>query len=93
MQDTRNDARATSTERSHAYTAEVMRFWRAVLGYGQVGDEGLLDPRRRGPSPWFQRMDATRPQRNRIHVDVSVPHDEGGPRATGLGEQVLSDGL
>ena len=38
-----------------------MPFWRAVLGYGQVGDEDLLDPYRRGPSFWFQQMDAPRP--------------------------------
>jgi 4a-hydroxytetrahydrobiopterin dehydratase len=24
---------------------------------------------------WFQQMDAPRPQRNRIHLDVIVPHD------------------
>jgi 4a-hydroxytetrahydrobiopterin dehydratase len=27
------------------------------------------------PAFWFQQMDAPRPQRNRIHVDVTVPHD------------------
>ena len=27
------------------------------------------------PGFWFQQMDAPRPQRNRIHVDVTVPHD------------------
>ena len=29
---------------------------------------------------WFQQMDAPRPQRNRIHFDVSVPHDEAHQR-------------
>jgi 4a-hydroxytetrahydrobiopterin dehydratase len=24
---------------------------------------------------WFQQMDEPRPQRNRIHLDVAVPHD------------------
>jgi hypothetical protein len=47
-------------------------FWRAVLGYQEVGDQDLVDPHGRGPSFWFQRMDAPRPQRNRIHVDISV---------------------
>src|SRR6266508_5589399 len=46
---------------------EVMPFWRAVLGYRQVGDEDLLDPHSHGPAFWFQQMDAPRPQRNRIH--------------------------
>jgi 4a-hydroxytetrahydrobiopterin dehydratase len=58
----------------------VRPFWRAVLGYEdqpRSGPEGgLLDPARHGPAVWFQQMDAPRPQRNRIHLDVSVPHDQ-----------------
>jgi hypothetical protein len=42
--------------------------------------DGLIDPLGQGPAVWFQRMDAPRPQRNRIHFDVSVPHDEAEPR-------------
>ena len=37
-------------------------------------------PGAEGPAVWFQRMDAPRPQRNRIHFDVSVPHDEAEVR-------------
>jgi 4a-hydroxytetrahydrobiopterin dehydratase len=62
---------------------EVMPFWRAVLGYeyrGDSPDEDLIDPRGRGPSFWFQRMDAPRPQRNRIHIDVWLPHDQAEAR-------------
>jgi 4a-hydroxytetrahydrobiopterin dehydratase len=62
---------------------EVLPFWRAVLGYQERGDspeEDLVDPRGRGPSVWFQQMDAPRPQRNRIHVDVWVPHDQAEAR-------------
>ena len=59
---------------------QVMPFWRAVLGYTQVGDEDLDDRRGRGPSVWFQALDAPRPQRNRIHVDVWVPHDAAEAR-------------
>jgi 4a-hydroxytetrahydrobiopterin dehydratase len=60
----------------------VRPFWKAVLGYvdepppkpdGQV--IALVDPNRLGPAWWFQQMDAPRPQRNRIHIDVMVPHD------------------
>ena len=40
----------------------------------------MVDPLGQRPAVWFQRMDAPRPQRNRIHVDVSVPHDEAEPR-------------
>jgi 4a-hydroxytetrahydrobiopterin dehydratase len=60
--------------------AAVIPFWRAVLGYRQVGDEDLVDPRGRGPSLWFQPMGAPRPQRNRVHVDVCVPHDQAEAR-------------
>jgi 4a-hydroxytetrahydrobiopterin dehydratase len=63
----------------------IRPFWRAVLGYvdepGRSGPwDGLVDPLGQGPAVWFQRMDAPRPQRNRIHFDVSVPHDEAEPR-------------
>jgi 4a-hydroxytetrahydrobiopterin dehydratase len=53
----------------------VRKFWRAVLGYKDLGDEDLVDRRSSGPSIWFQQMDVPRPQRNRIHVDINVPHD------------------
>ena len=65
--------------------AAIRPFWQAVLGYveehGNSGPTGaLIDPLGEGPSIWFQQMDAPRPQRNRIHLDVSVPHDEAEAR-------------
>jgi 4a-hydroxytetrahydrobiopterin dehydratase len=75
-------------------TAKVRPFWRAVLGYREEGDEDLLDPHGRGPSLWFQRMDAPRTQRNRVHVDVSVPHDQAEARvaaAIAAGGHLVSD--
>jgi 4a-hydroxytetrahydrobiopterin dehydratase len=59
----------------------IRPFWRAVLGYvdgpTKRGEEpvDLFDPAGIGPEVWFQQMDAPRPQRNRIHFDVTVPHD------------------
>jgi 4a-hydroxytetrahydrobiopterin dehydratase len=73
---------------------DVMPFWRAVLGYRQVGDEDLLDPHASGPPFWFQQMDAPRPQRNRIHIDVWVPHDQADARvaaAIAAGGHLVSD--
>jgi len=73
---------------------EVMPFWRAVLGYRQVGDEDLLDPHSQGPAFWFQQMDAPRPQRNRIHIDVWVPHDQAEGRiaaAIAAGGDLVTD--
>jgi len=73
---------------------EVMPFWRAVLGYRQVGDEDLLDPRSQGPPFWFQPMKEPRPQRNRIHIDVFAPHDQAEARvaaAIAAGGHLVSD--
>ena len=63
----------------------VRPFWKAVLGYVDelptTGPKGpLVDPYGQGPAVWFQQMEAPRPQRNRIHIDVSVPHDEAPGR-------------
>jgi 4a-hydroxytetrahydrobiopterin dehydratase len=74
--------------------ARVRPFWRAVLGYPEVGEEDLLDVRRIGPPFWFQQMDAERPQRNRIHIDIYVPHDQVHARieaALAAGGSIVSD--
>lgn len=79
--------------------AAIRPFWRAVLGYvdepGLAGPGGgLIDPLGQGPAVWFQQMDAPRPQRNRIHFDVSVPHDEAESRigaALGAGGTLIND--
>jgi 4a-hydroxytetrahydrobiopterin dehydratase len=65
--------------------AAIRPFWKVVLGYvdepGHSGPEDpLVDPLRQGPAVWFQQMDAPRPQRNRIHFDLAVPHDEAEAR-------------
>jgi len=65
--------------------AAIRPFWKAVLGYadepGTCGPaDPLVDPLGEGPAIWFQQMDAPRPQRNRIHLDISVPHDEAHQR-------------
>jgi len=73
---------------------DVMPFWQALLGYRKVGEGDLLDPGTRWPSIWFQPMDAPRPQRNRIHVDVFVPHDQAHARveaALEAGGHLVSD--
>ncbi len=73
---------------------DLLPFWRAVLGYREVDDEDLIDPHFQGPPFWFQQMDAPRPQRNRIHIDVYVPHDQAEARvaaAIAAGGHVVSD--
>jgi 4a-hydroxytetrahydrobiopterin dehydratase len=58
-------------------TAEVMPFWRAILGYdprADSPDEDLVDPRTRGPSFWFEPMAEPRKDGGgAIHVAVWVP--------------------
>ncbi|MET7419520.1 VOC family protein [Dactylosporangium sp. NPDC005555] len=64
----------------------VRPFWKAVLGYGddpaEAGDPSgaITDPHRLGPAVWFQQMDTARVERNRIHLDISVPHDAAAQR-------------
>ncbi|HEX4787925.1 MAG TPA: VOC family protein [Actinospica sp.] len=77
----------------------IRPFWRAVLGYGdEAGANGpadpLVDADFQGPAIWFQQMDRERPQRNRIHFDIAVPHDEAPRRveaASAAGGRLLSD--
>lgn len=74
----------------------VRPFWAAVLGYVEdpPGSDVLVDPRRVGPPLWFQQMDEPRPQRNRIHIDVTVPHDVAEARveaAIAAGGHLVTD--
>jgi 4a-hydroxytetrahydrobiopterin dehydratase len=74
---------------------DVIPFWRAVLGYVERdGPEDLMDPHGRGPAIFVQQMDAPRPQRNRLHVDVYVPHDQAPTRvaaAIAAGGRLVTD--
>jgi 4a-hydroxytetrahydrobiopterin dehydratase len=63
----------------------IRPFWKAILGYADVPgstdpEDAILDPAGQGLAIWFQQMDEPRTQRNRIHLDVSVPHDEAQRR-------------
>ena len=77
----------------------IRPFWRAALGYcDEPGHSGprdpVVDPDGQGPAIWFQQMTEPRPQRNRIHLDVSVPHDETSVRiqaALAAGGKLVSD--
>lgn len=77
----------------------IRPFWQAVLGYGDEPghdepEAAVVDPAGQGPAIWFQQMDEPRPQRNRIHFDITVAHDEAEPRvraALAAGGMLVSD--
>lgn len=72
---------------------EVQPFWKAALGYKERLPHELQDPKRRGPLFWFNDK-PYQPPRNRIHVDVSVPHDLAEARVQAVldaGGRLLGD--
>src|SRR5690242_9002421 len=79
--------------------ASIRPFWKAVLGYideptASCAQDALVDPFGQGPAIWFQQMDAPQPQRNRLHLDVSLPHDEAHRRiepTIAVGGKLLND--
>jgi 4a-hydroxytetrahydrobiopterin dehydratase len=73
----------------------VRPFWVAVLGYDDVAAPAdLVDPSAGGPSLWFQQLDEPRTQRNTVHLDLTVPHDDAVARvdaALAAGGRLVSD--
>jgi 4a-hydroxytetrahydrobiopterin dehydratase len=59
---------------------KVRAFWCAVLGYEMAGDTDIADPEGLYPAVYVQQMDEMRTGRNRIHIDVAVPHDQAEAR-------------
>ena len=79
--------------------AAIRPFWKAVLAFtDELGHQGpqdaIIDAAGQFPSVWFQQMDEPRPQRNRIHFDITVAHDEAEARikaALDAGGVLVSD--
>lgn len=77
----------------------IRPFWKAVLAYqdepGRGGpDDAIVDPTGQLPAVWFQQMTEPRPDRNRIHLDITVAHDEAEARvsaALAAGGVLLTD--
>jgi 4a-hydroxytetrahydrobiopterin dehydratase len=77
----------------------IQPFWKAVLGFVvDPAEDGpaaaIVDPTGQLPAIWFQQMDAPRPQRNRVHFDITVAHDEAEPRvhaALAAGGRLVDD--
>lgn len=74
--------------------SRIRPFWAAVLGYVEVGENALADPDHFGATMWFQQMDEPRSERQRFHIDVSVPHDVAAARvdaAIAAGGRLVTD--
>jgi 4a-hydroxytetrahydrobiopterin dehydratase len=78
--------------------AEIMPFWRAILGYEPRPDspeEDLVDPRNRGPGFWFEDMHESRPDGGgAIHIAVWVPYEQADARiaaALAAGGRMIRD--
>ena len=72
---------------------KVKTFWAAILGYEAEGDE-VSDSAGRTPTVWFQESASEAPDRQRWHLDVSVPHDVAQERiqaALDAGGTLVSD--
>jgi len=81
-------------------SAEVLPFWRAVLGYGETTgevteDAELADPKGRGgPTVWFQQSGQHDTPHQRFHPDIWLPVDEAERRlhaALAAGGRLVSD--
>ncbi|HEY5320204.1 MAG TPA: VOC family protein, partial [Galbitalea sp.] len=72
---------------------KVQAFWAAVLGRSAT-EEDLFDEDGLALNFWFQQMDAARPQRNRVHIDLYVPADQAEARvaaALAAGGSIVRD--
>jgi 4a-hydroxytetrahydrobiopterin dehydratase len=79
--------------------AAVRPFWKAVMAYvDEPGQDppmnAIVDPAGQLPAIWFQQMSAPRPQRNRVHLDITVADDEAEARvraALDAGGRLVND--
>ncbi|HKU16028.1 MAG TPA: VOC family protein [Steroidobacteraceae bacterium] len=46
-----------------------------TLGYAAVADDNAIDPLGHGSTVWMQELDATKPLRHAMHIDVSVARE------------------
>jgi 4a-hydroxytetrahydrobiopterin dehydratase len=69
-------------------------FWRAVLGYAELDDDNAVDPLGHGSTVWMQGLDADKPLRHAMHIDVSVSREDVEARvaaAVAAGGRIVVD--
>jgi 4a-hydroxytetrahydrobiopterin dehydratase len=72
-----------------------VEFWRAVLGYERMAHDNAVDPLGHGSVVWMQELDAAKPLRHAMHVDVSVASEQVQARleaALAAGGKIVDDG-
>jgi 4a-hydroxytetrahydrobiopterin dehydratase len=57
-----------------------LEFWRTVLGYEGVAPDNGIDPLGNGSTVWMQDIDAGKPLRHAMHIDVSLAREEAERR-------------
>lgn len=74
--------------------ADVRPFWAAIMGYDVLDDADAVDPQRRNPHVWVHELTPPKPGRGRVHIDISVPADQGTRRveaALAAGGRLVSE--
>ncbi|MDH4334746.1 MAG: hypothetical protein OEW24_05735 [Chloroflexota bacterium] len=69
-------------------------FWHAVLGYEPMGGDSGVDPFGHGSTVWMQELDAAKPLRHAMHIDVSVAREQIEARlaaALAAGGRIVDD--
>lgn len=69
-------------------------FWRAVLGYAPMSDDNAVDRLGHGSTVWMQELDAAKPLRHAMHIDVSVAREHAEARlaaALAAGGRIVDD--
>jgi 4a-hydroxytetrahydrobiopterin dehydratase len=69
-------------------------FWRAVLGYDPMADDNAVDPLGHSSTVWMQELDAVKPLRHAMHIDVSVAREDVEARlkaAVEAGGRIVDD--
>ena len=89
-------ARAQEVQLAIAGHPEVVdvSFWRAVLGYAELDHDNAIDPLGHGWTVWMQELDADKPLRHAMHVDVSVAREHVRARvaaALAAGGRIVDD--
>ncbi|MCI2957609.1 hypothetical protein MN032_07890 [Agromyces atrinae] len=69
-------------------------FWQAVLGYAPMAGDNAIDPLGQGSTVWMQDLDAAKPLRHAMHLDVSVAREHVEARlaaALAAGGRIVDD--